>query len=378
MTKKFLLLIGCLCFCLTACDYSYKRNYGPEDISSKPAEGPGASFKFDYLLYENDYNGVPLDDDPAYYTNEILDSALIGLAYKLTNDRAFAPGVFAIVAPSREKTWYHVSFRALKLSKDMEEPLSARGQVVLSWERSGGMAHYITYSIKELLKRQNRQIIDKWETVELWQEVPKDVKEGDLLKIYVWNPEGGTIYLDDFVVTAWSEQKAPVAEEEVKMRLLVDQGYEHEVPSNSNSISSQYAYRGMYSNVVGNLPDYNAYGKTYLTSLQDAQLQSGSILRIRFAALKQDKIRRSEQVGAMICSVERDGKNLYWQPFGINSRLWEEGEQVIKVWKELEWWQVLPQDLRPTDLLKVYVWNNHGTLIFVDDLSIEVAEMPLE
>lgn len=333
---------------------------------------PAPNLKFDYLLYDNNYNAVPMDEDPIYYTNEVLDSALVGMAYQLTNERAFAPGLFAVVNPDKSPTWYHLSLKVLKQSTDMVAPLSARGVVVFSWERGGNMAHYFTYPVKDLLKEQNKQMVDKWERIETWQKVPSDVQEGDLLKIYVWNPEGGTIYVDDMTVTAWSQQVPPVDLSNKKMRLLVEQGYEHEAPS--GEITNQYAHRGTYSNVVGNLENYNAYGRTYETSLQDAQLEGGDVLHISFAALKQDQLHRSDHAALMVCSVEREGKSIYWQGKGINSRLWENGEQLIKKWKELDWWQVLPEDVRPTDVLKIYAWNTRGVLVFIDDLSVEVVE----
>ncbi|MGH1335714.1 MAG: hypothetical protein ACRBFS_06265 [Aureispira sp.] len=372
MIKKILLLSSYFCWGLMACTGPNGDSGNANGKAPKELPKPDSALEFGYLLYDDDFNAVPVDEDPTYYTNDVLDSALIGLSYKLTNARAFAPGVFAIVRPDKRPTWYHVSLRALKQSKDMQEPLSARGLVVLSWERAGNMQHYVTYPIKDLLKQQNRQMIDKWETLETWHQVPDDVQEGDLLKIYVWNPEGGTIYVDDFMVTAWSKPTPPVDVTKEKMRLLVDQSYEHEAPS--SSITTKYAQRGTYSNVIGNLEGYSAYGQTYETSAEAHQLKGGDALRIRFGALKQDKLQRSDHAALMVCSVERDGASIHWESFGINSRLWEEGQQLIKEWKELEWWQVLPQDLRPTDTLKIYVWNNRGILIYIDDLSVEVVE----
>lgn len=355
-----------------ACSSPDEAAESTEDKAAYQLPLPAPNLKFDYLLYDNKYNAVPVDEDPTYYTNKVLDSALVGLAYQLTNEQAFAPGLFAVVAPDKNPTWYHLSLKVLKESKDMVAPLSARGTVVFSWEREGTMAHYFTYPIKDLLKEQNRHMVDKWETIEVWHQVPSAIQEGDLLKIYVWNPKGGTIYVDDMMVTAWSQQTPPVDLSNKKMRLLVEQGYEHEVPS--SDITNQYAHRGTYSNVIGSLENYNPYGKTYETSLQDAQLEGGDVLHISFAALKQDQLHRSDHAALMVCSVERDGKSIYWQGKGINSRLWEHGKQLIKEWKKLEWWQVLPADVRPTDVLKIYAWNTRGVLVFIDDLSVEVVE----
>jgi hypothetical protein len=368
--NKLLLLISLLSLVASACSSSEEPMQAVK--MPKAAKGPGPAFTFEQLLYENDYNAVPLDDDPAYYVNDLLDSALIGMAYQLPNNRAFAPGVFAVVPPPQEKTWYKASLRALKKSTDMRSPLSARGQVVFSWERAGNNLHYHAYPIKELLEQQNKQIIDKWETVEVWQEVPDDLQQGDVFKAYVWNAEGGILYIDDFMVTAWTAKKRPIDLEAAKTRLLVEQGYEHEVPS--NDYTTKYAHRGVYSNMIANLPNYNAYGKTYTTTAQEQQLKAGAVLRIRFSALMQDKIFRNNKVAVMVCSVERGTETIQWESMGINSRLWKDGQQLNKEWKELEWWQTLPADLRPTDVVKIYAWNNLGTIVYIDDLTVEVVE----
>ena len=78
--NKLLLLLSILALGLAACggEQQEKLEVGMPKIGKRP----GAAFTFEQLLYENNYNAVPLDDDPAYYVNDILDSALIGLAYK--------------------------------------------------------------------------------------------------------------------------------------------------------------------------------------------------------------------------------------------------------------------------------------------------------
>lgn len=373
MIKKILLLSSFFCWVWMACTTPSEELGKGNTRTAKTLPKPDPALEFDYLLYDNDYNGVPIDEDPTHYTNKVLDSIQVGLVYQLTNERAFAPGLYATVSPAKSPTWYHLTLRVLKLSKDVRKPLSAKGMIVFSWDRKDSTIHYSTYAINDLLKQQNRQMIDKWETVETWHQVPSDIQEGDLLKIYVWNPEGGTIYIDDLAVTAWSKPAAvPLAISNENTRLLVDYNYEHENPS--LTITNKYAHRGVYSNVVGNLTNYSPYGKTYETTLGDQQLEAGDALRIRFAALKQDKLLRSDHVAFIVCSVERNGTNIYWKSMGINTRLWKHGQQLMQEWKVLEWWQVLPKDSRPTDVLKVYVWNNYGTLIYIDDLSIEVVK----
>ena len=370
MIKKIVLLTSCFCCLLMACNTPDVESGNPNGATAKELPKPEPDLEFAYMLYDNDYNAVPVDQNPIHYTNKVLDSALIGLAYQLTNEVAFAPGLATVVKPDKKATWYHFGMRGLKLSTDMQEPLSGRGFIVFSWERAGNMVHYTTYPINELLEQQNRHMVDKWATIETWHQVPNDIQEGDLLKVYVWNPEGGTIYIDNLVVTAWQKPARWANTQSGAMRLLAEQSYEHEVPS--LVFTNKYAHRGTYSNVVGNLEGYNTFGKTYQTTLEEAQLKSGDVLRIRFAALQQDRFYRNEQAALMVCSVERNGATIYWESLGINARLWKDGQQVNQDWKELTWWQQLPDALQSTDVLKVYVWNNYGTLIYVDDLSIEV------
>jgi hypothetical protein len=71
--------------------------------------------------------------------------------------------------------------------------------------------------------------------------------------------------------------------------------------------------------------------------------------------------------GLLVISVDKDGKNLLWQSYGLKSII-----QAPMTWYKLECGLSIPDNLPDGATFKVYGWSN-GTqsLIFWDDFNIE-------
>jgi hypothetical protein len=70
-----------------------------------------------------------------------------------------------------------------------------------------------------------------------------------------------------------------------------------------------------------------------------------------------------------VLTIERGGKNLLWN----GARLQNAGSQNLT--RNLIYFDALvPADIRPTDVLKLYVLSESGANCFVDDLEVAAME----
>ncbi|WMX15961.1 hypothetical protein [Aureispira sp. CCB-E] len=325
--------------------------------------------RFDYLMYDNDYNWVPQNGDPTEYGNEHKQSESSGLYFKLSNKRAFGPGVDATVQGEKEGEWYRISFACMKPSKVIVKPEDVKGILVVSFERGDSVLNYTTYPIQDLLKEQNKQFVDKWETLSVWYEVPKEVQEGDRLKIYPWNPVGGDLYLDDFTVETWTT-KALKPEGVIWSHIVTEQNYE--TSDLAGQTTKETAARGLFSCVLSSQEGRAQYGKGYSGTLASAKIQPGDYVKVAFAGLKKHHVRQVAKSANMVISLERDGKQLFWEGLAIDPRLKKGDRQAYGKWVNLVMWKQIPEDAKETDVLKIYPWNNNLDPIYIDDLQIEV------
>ncbi|NCA84690.1 MAG: hypothetical protein EOM83_03855 [Clostridia bacterium] len=67
----------------------------------------------------------------------------------------------------------------------------------------------------------------------------------------------------------------------------------------------------------------------------------------------------------MVVDVQRNGQSLAWQGFSLlnegSKNTWSENAVVV----------TLPDDLQPTDIIKIYAWNPSKIPVFIDDIRIE-------
>lgn len=326
---------------------------------------------FDYLLYDNDFNAVPIDADPKRYVTTELDSAQVGLVYELTAEREFSPGVHARIATTNDQGWYRIEFKALQRAKDVK-PALQRGFVIISIQRGDSTIQYQSYSIDEWLKQYRRHLIDKWETLTMWHPVPA-VQPNDELKIYLWNPEGGTLHVDDLRVEVWRQAPA-YAQTHTKSHVLTELTYEGEGWGPQHT--KERAYRGLGAALLFNGDGGTAYGSGYEATLEAAKVAAGDALQIEVVALKQHGVRQADQAARLVCSVERNGQVVFWKGWAIDPRLWKDGRQTLNEWHSLTWWVELPADIRSGDQLRIYPWNDTKQRIFLDDLKATVWKAP--
>ena len=224
------------------------------------------------------------------------------------------------------------------------------------------------------MEAQNKQFIDKWEDFEIWHPVQKNIQAGDRLKIYHWNPKGGNIFVDDFVVEVWTTE--PLAPAGVNLSHgILEQNWE--TPDMKKQSTKGTAARGVYSCILSGKAGMTQFGAGFKGTLADGNIKPGDYLKVTFAALKKHKVRRYAQAASMVISLEREQQQLFWEGMPIGPRVVKDGKQAFNEWVRLEMWQKIPDDAQPTDFLKIYPWNAQQHPIYVDDLLVEVWQKPV-
>ena len=77
--------------------------------------------RFDFLMFENDYNAVPKDGNPVEYSKKHKYAEEAGMSFNLSNQRQFGPGVNAVLKSDPSGQWYHVAFKCMKPKEAVKE-----------------------------------------------------------------------------------------------------------------------------------------------------------------------------------------------------------------------------------------------------------------
>ncbi len=349
-------------FLFYACE-SENANQEVEANITLPKElvAPKGAF-FDYLLFENGFDHIPEGDNPDEYTEEIRRSGKYSFA--LSNEREFSPSYSNSIEQSMKGKWLKISFDCFKEKTDVD-PKERKTYLVLSCQESAtdSMLHYAQFSLYELLRAENKQFVEKWENLTVWYPLPDDLKLGDKLKIYHWNPKGGNIYLDNYKIEVWATQSPKAPANYYLSHGIAEQNYE----SPSNGHTKETAARGIGSQVIS---AKNQFGTGYEGTLEASNIAKEDYVRIVFSALKHDKVVSDKKSASMVVVLRNE--QFFYESYFINPRIREQGEQVSGKWVTLEQWVKIPPSVQPQDELKIYTFNPYEMPIYIDDLRVEV------
>ncbi len=363
MKKTILLLIGGAFILLQSCNHNDVSTVEANITYPTELEPPQGAV-FDYLLFENDYDIAPYGENPKDYTTEVLHSGKYSLM--LTSQRVYGPGYEGTIKPMRPKSWLKISGDFFRKAGDAD-PMANQGNIVISYHRGvkDSTVFYINYPIQQLLKAQNKQLVEKWENLALWQEIPANVQPGDKIKIYPWNPNGDAIYIDNLKGEIWTQSPLKAPTNFTRSHLLVEQNYED---SNTPGYTKETASRGMASVILS--ANNSVFASGYQATLAEAKAATGDFIRVSCKALKHHKVSLSEPAALLVGSI-RDESSFYFSR-AIDPRIRTREGQVSQQWVTIEMWFEVPADANANDLLKVYGFNPHPTPIYLDDLQVEV------
>ena len=349
--SKRLVLCSLFFYATVACQSS-------EESASLPLHYPlevdtPKAVYFDALIYENDFDKVPLDGKVEEYSKEHND-AVSGYVFRLDNDRQYSPGLKAVLKEAIPGTWFKIGFDAYKASVDIKGYENTKGVLVVSWHRQDSLIHYHQTAIVDWLKQYNRHMVDHWEHIVQWLPVPGNVQAGDQLKVYIYNAYGGAIYMDNLRVERWytvSDTGLCYPE-----KLLSNKGFNQD----GNS----------YATVVNQ--NNQQYLNCYETMLGDA-IDAGDKIRLKMTAKKSEKIRFYAQSVQLVVSIERGNKTVLWKGIPVEAKMLKNGNQVLNVWQEVSAILQLPPEAQPGDVLKIYAWNQQARPFFVKGFELYIC-----
>jgi hypothetical protein len=136
--------------------------------------------------------------------------------------------------------------------------------------------------------------------------------------------------------------------------------YENAAICNGGETTSLISRSGNHSLVFNPNHEFNGYFVEYPTNMvRDSVMKR---LKIKLFLFKTS----NTPTGALIvCSAEKDGKNLFWSSRPVD----------VPMSRTRQWYAVpvnfdIPKDLDPWAEVKVYIWNKEKITFYIDDLEI--------
>ena len=161
-------------------------------------------------LYENDYTSENLPNISQKYVN--IDSFAVAVQQKQPFLAALDTSLAGLKLEQPQKTWLRATVTAL--FEEYEWRYQNFATLVIRFETKDGKA--IDYRHVKLQNLIGNEVIEKsnhlygvpkkWGEVSLDVKLPSGLKDSDLIKVYVHNPQQKPIFIDDFSVDAFLEK----------------------------------------------------------------------------------------------------------------------------------------------------------------------------
>lgn len=138
-------------------------------------------------------------------------------------------------------------------------------------------------------------------------------------------------------------------------------------PSNWNKSSgktNETASSGRYAEKIN---AENPYTETFEVQVSQMFKSVPKTVELRWKSLTGENVSDAR----MVVDIQRGGKSISWKGVSLvenrNQGSWSGHESTAK----------LPDDLRPTDIIKIYAWNPSKVPVYVDDIKIRFTPQPI-
>ena len=110
------------------------------------------------------------------------------------------------------------------------------------------------------------------------------------------------------------------------------------------------------------------------------QVMAGDYLRISvfgYVRAYEMMYKHDNQASLVVHVYGEDGKTIKYSKLAVSSRINNQDGSIWftgtpEVWGEASYFVKLPQDLKPSDHIKTYVWNPQSQKLYIDDMKIEL------
>ncbi|MEL7427318.1 MAG: hypothetical protein AAFN81_30295 [Bacteroidota bacterium] len=180
---------------------------------------------------------------------------------------------------------------------------------------------------------------------------------------------GETRITYDALVAFDTQELQPDSTKLVLKKSLLSQGYEQ--ADSTLDLVQQPAFAGEQAI---RLTPAKKYEELFVTTLEEADLLSGQWLRVAAWCFKEQKEFPWYTAPSIVVEITRSGQVIHYRQVRIDSKLANPGNSLwggqAKRWGWVRQWTRLPNNLQPTDLLKVYVMAE-AQPVYVDAVSVE-------
>ncbi len=360
LLKKLSIYILLLFLC-TQCTNSDQTQIESKFTRSIPTDIP-KNIQFGHILFDYTFDNVPEDGNPDEYKRE--NSVNETFYFAISNEREFGPSYQFEISKDWQNDYINVEFDVSKPSGYEPDPLNHQGFLVISAERDGldSFVIYKSFPIQELLKTTNRQMVDVWQRMTVWYQIPPAIQIGDQLKFYIWNPSAGNIHIDNFKATHWPKKLD-----------LSDYGISHSVYENNyedermKNATTEKAARGIRSVVIST---ENQFGKGFSNTIMGMNAEQGDYIHVSLRALKYHHSLNDKSTAKLVYTIRN--AEYFYQTFSVDTRIWSEGEQLLDTWKKIDYWFKIPKQVNERDKIEIYTYNPNNTPVFIDDIKIDV------
>lgn len=239
---------------------------------------------------------------------------------------------------------------------------------ILHFEFQANMATYAncSFEMKETGKK------DQWVRLNIGIMVPERFTDSDFIRIYLQLPETGErIFLDDLVVSYYSLKKTQFPPEAVFLTenkvidstvilndLEKDYGWK-----NQNVLTTDVAYSGRYSTRIDQGTPFSLLFERTAQPLFHSTLNFILAETMLFSG---DSIRETR----MIAEITRKDKSIWYQAYYMDP-LFKPGQ-----WNKAIFLVNLPDNLRPSDMFRIYYWNpSKKEIVFLDNIKFRIFSL---
>lgn len=147
--------------------------------------------------------------------------------------------------------------------------------------------------------------------------------------------------------------------------------FENPNENTTKNISSKHAHSGANSF----LSQKGIFSPSVNKKIKDLDIEAGNWIKATTWAYREHRALEIYRNNSLICSIERNGKSVVYKAIRIDNKI-NDGTSFwggkVNEWGEVSFYVKVPDDLQPDDLIKVFVWNNIGQPLFVDDIKAEI------
>ncbi len=114
----------------------------------------------------------------------------------------------------------------------------------------------------------------------------------------------------------------------------------------------------------------------YSATLAQTGAKPGQWIKATISALAKEPVNHTWHLSSLYIACTRKGTYTKWRNIGIQNKIDNPTHQIwhypINKWGKMYFYSQIPDNMTPTDTIKVYVEHKNGPDVYVDDLKVEL------